>query len=1208
MKDSCRFARRQQGAVRGRVAGLTACLALVAATVLGIWWNTGGRSDSPPRPLARTAAQERVMEATPPVPGPGLRSSPRQPVAPYAYEDSGSLMFTLAPDGGRGGAASLPVPVRMNRKAAERAARTGFMEVGLADGTRYRVLFERMTHGPRNTMTWIGRVATPAGDLAAVLTYGRDGVFGVLPTPEGHALQVKTSRGQAVLVPDPGLVPPGVDPHARHADYVIPPVPRAAGPQSRMHAGAPLAGSSEAGTHATSTARQRGGRVMQNAGTARDASTTEIVVLGVYTTNLVSERGSVAAAETEFVNLLEIANQAHIDSGTRVRLVLGGLLETDYPPNAFNAQALDDVTNNTLPDGLDIFAARNARSADLVAMLRPYAPDDPSCGIAYLNGGGLAGSYASSSYGFSVTACGAYTMAHEIGHNLGSAHDREAMTVDGTLGYGAFDFSFGYRYDANPAFATIMAYGLEGQARVGYFSSPGRTACLGLPCGIRDQADNVRSMNLMADTIARFRDPVGTVSILDARTTEGDGGGVWLEFVVRISNPVPAGMLRFDVATTSGGTATAGQDYVADAMTNVEFPEGQREWTFKVQVLPDTLVEGDETVQVRLANVTGLPVYDGEAEGLIVDDDPRPTVSGVVQFADGEVRPPSVQVYAFTRLHGMSEVLWTTATAPDYTFRLDVVRGSQVDLNAEMPEESPWVSGYARLAKVERDVTANIPIGRGVRISGRIRWPAGESPAEQIPLQLTAFNITGDTNGYGLTAYPPDYTYSIKSRDRTPFALALDFAPWPYLPQRVEGYTRGDTTQDITLSTLPSLTVAHQRVLEGKAGEARTVEIAARLSVPAPAAGVSFDLATEDGTASGQSDYLPETRAATISEGNRWFFTSVVIVGDNHPEPEEYFRIVARNLRGAHMPSPGIVRIRNDDAAAPTPTRFDFDADGRSDLTWHHAGNGRGVLWGGAQYANKRELTTVTDTRWGLVGAGDFDGDGHADLVWRHGASGQNAIWRRADNGAVLRMQAVTNLDWTVAGIADFDGDRRDDVLWRNRRTGANVIWRGADYRMQTPVTGVTNLDWTVAGVGDFDGDRRADILWRHSRTGANVIWRGGEHSRQQRVVGVTDVRWRVAASADFDGDGRADLLWRHAATGANVIWKGADHGAQQSVTGVTNLDWQVATVGDYSGDGRADIVWRNTRSGANTLWRAADYRDQTGLATVSGSAWRVVN
>src|SRR5690606_39756328 len=99
------------------------------------------------------------------------------------------------------------------------------------------------------------------------------------------------------------------------------------------------------------------------------------------------------------------------------------------------------------------------------------------------------------------------------------------------------------------------------------------------------------------------------------------------------------------------------------------------------------------------------------------------------------------------------------------------------------------------------------------------------------------------------------------------------------------------TVQDVVLSDRPTLSIAHQRVVEGTAGTSKTVQLSIKLSEPAPPGGVSFDLVTEDGTAT-DSDYLHESLSLTISEGNNGLGTSVVIFGDDLPESDEHFRIV----------------------------------------------------------------------------------------------------------------------------------------------------------------------------------------------------------------------------------------------------------------------------------------------------------------------------
>src|SRR5262249_33461567 len=55
---------------------------------------------------------------------------------------------------------------------------------------------------------------------------------------------------------------------------------------------------------------------------------------------------------------------------------------------------------------------------------------------------------------------------------------------------------------------------------------------------------------------------------------------------------------------TSNGTATAGSDYTAASGT-LTFAAGESSKSFTVAVLDDTLVEGNETVNLTLSNPTG---------------------------------------------------------------------------------------------------------------------------------------------------------------------------------------------------------------------------------------------------------------------------------------------------------------------------------------------------------------------------------------------------------------------------------------------------------------------------------------------------------------------------------------------------------------------------------------------------------------------------
>src|SRR5690606_36361895 len=91
-----------------------------------------------------------------------------------------------------------------------------------------------------------GRVDTRVGELAAVITYGPDSVFGLLPTPDGSMMKLTTRAGQVFLQPAGGLLPPGVVSPRQSDALMAPPLP--AGRLAAKSAPEMSAGSEEART------------------------------------------------------------------------------------------------------------------------------------------------------------------------------------------------------------------------------------------------------------------------------------------------------------------------------------------------------------------------------------------------------------------------------------------------------------------------------------------------------------------------------------------------------------------------------------------------------------------------------------------------------------------------------------------------------------------------------------------------------------------------------------------------------------------------------------------------------------------------------------------------------------------------------------------------------------------------------------------------
>lgn len=1087
--------------------------------------------------------------------------------------------------------------VGVSRQAAEDAAASkGQLMIQLPSGERFGIRFERSEYASNGNWTFIGKVSTQLGPQAAVLTFGPAGVFGVLPIPQGSQMQLTTTRGVTVLEPLRPMHPRDPATGELPIDYVIPP----AAAQPVMWNG--LTQEVPAVALAPPPVRllvgaSSGAKAVAAASAAVPADPVQVDVLGLYTKNMVELRGSVAAAETEVQNYLAVANQAHRDSNTGITLKYVGLQQVDYPATALNETALADLRANTMPDGTDVQALRESLRADLVALHRPYVSGDTNGGIGYL---GSAGGYDGAA--FSVSNLSTYTFAHETGHNLGSMHDIVTSTTNGVVSYGAFAYSFGYRQDGPPAFATIMAYPANGQPQIGYFSHPGTTACLGVACGT-EEADNARSLRNMAPVVSEYRLPPNLISVSATPTVEGDPGSLWARtatVTVKLSTPAPVGGVRFDIGTKDG-SALAGADYAAWSQS-AGFSEGESSRSFTITLLPDALIEGEESFEVVLTNVQGAGIYRASTDVRIIDDDPRLTVSGRFTAPPGMAMPSSqFQIGVAERsVNGyQSASYWVSP--PGFEYSVPVQSGSSVTLETFL--NAPYADASYDLGVINQNLQQDLVLKRSFRLTGALRFPAGQ-PVPTSAVTVVAWGATGSTTGSAASANPPDFKYAFDVVEGAELRLDARDPPSPYVRQQVAlGEIRGDRAQDITLGSVPSLVMTGARVVEGGSAQETTVKLNLYLSISAPAEGVQVDVEVQDGSAVAGSDFVAQARRrVTIGAGNNFISFPVVIKGDATPEGPESFKVVLSNPSGAWLPSPqAIVHIEDDDFGL---LRNDFNGDGRSDVFWRNLVDGRNVIWWSAVYGQQSNPGAVTSQAWSVVGNGDFDGDGKSDLFWRNAANGQNIIWPSGNGSLKRSVTTITGLDWRVVAVGDFDGDGRSDVFWRHQANGQNAIWWSGRYETRSMVQSIFT-DWKVVGTGDIDGDGEDDVLWRNSITGANVVWWSGSYATRTNLVGVANQAWEVVAIGDFVGDGMADVFWRNRGTGENIIWWNGNYSTQVREAAVA-VAWKIVAAGDYDGNGDVDLFWRNAQTGANIIWDSARYAGRRSVTGVASAAWVV--
>ena len=111
-----------------------------------------------------------------------------------------------------------------------------------------------------------------------------------------------------------------------------------------------------------------------------------------------------------------------------------------------------------------------------------------------------------------------------------------------------------------------------------------------------------------------------------------------------------------------------------------------------------------------------------------------------------------------------------------------------------------------------------------------------------------------------------------------------------------DGQGQGTIVND---DAAPNLTINDVSLNEGNAGTT-TFTFTVSLSAPAPAGGVTFDIATANGTAAAPGDYTAKSLTGqTIPAGSSTYTFDVLVNGDTTPETDETFFVNVTNVTNA---------------------------------------------------------------------------------------------------------------------------------------------------------------------------------------------------------------------------------------------------------------------------------------------------------------------
>lgn len=236
-------------------------------------------------------------------------------------------------------------------------------------------------------------------------------------------------------------------------------------------------------------------------------------------------------------------------------------------------------------------------------------------------------------------------------------------------------------------------------------------------------------------------------------------------------------------------------------------------------------------------------------------------------------------------------------------------------------------------------------------------------------------------------------------------------------------------------------------------------------------------------------------------------------------------------------------------------TKFDFDGDGKSDLSIYRPSSGQ---WWYQQSSD----AAVRATTFGLANdrpvPADYDGDSKTDVAVFRPSTGEWFVLR-SSNSTFFALPFGVSTDKPTPG--DFDGDGLADVSVFRPSDGTWYVYRSSG--------GVLIIAWGAAGdvpvTADYDGDGRSDpAIFRPSN---------GQWWVNRSTAGTFSTSFGVSSDkpvqADYTGDGKADIaVWRPS-TGAWYVLRSEDSSFFAVSFGSPG---DVPVAADYDGDGKVDI------------------------------------
>jgi hypothetical protein len=436
------------------------------------------------------------------------------------------------------------------------------------------------------------------------------------------------------------------------------------------------------------------------------------------------------------------------------------------------------------------------------------------------------------------------------------------------------------------------------------------------------------------------------LSIGDTSVVEGNSGTRNAVFTIRLSGPAP-GPVSVQWATVEG-TALAGSDFVAGSGT-VAFAAGTTSRTVAVAVKGDTLVEPNETFQIKLSSPVGATLDDALGTATITSDDgggtvrfnlanyPRKEDAGTVALAVQRTSSTGVASVKYATTAGTATAGSDFATTSGTLTFADGAKSATLsialtaDRNIE-PDETFTVAlseptnGLALGTPASATVTIQNDDQPGVISFGTSTYVKSEAgPTATITVLRSGGLASGVTVGYrtsnGTATAGADYTGQAGTLSFDGGVASASFS----VPIVNDTLDEADETVNLELSSPTAgatlgarsqavLTItdndsagafAFGAVAYSRSENGGTATITVKRS-GGSASGASVHYATSGGTATAGADYTPIAGTLTFASGQTTAQLTIAIADDAAVEDDETIDLTLSNPGGgATIGTPG---------------------------------------------------------------------------------------------------------------------------------------------------------------------------------------------------------------------------------------------------------------------------------------------------------------